>query len=137
LGVALLRAGATPDDAAGDEATNAFASAVRLNPEFPQARAELGKLLLKRGDTEGAIAHLEKAVALDPENAAPAYVLAQAYRKRGDVDRARELLERVSTINTRERGDDPDHELKRVIIRIVRDGAATKANGGTTPETQR
>jgi tetratricopeptide (TPR) repeat protein len=130
LGVALLRAGAAPDDAAGDEATNAFASAVRLNPEFPQARAELGKLLLKRGDTEGAIAHLEKAVALDPENAAPAYVLAQAYRKRGDVDRARQLLQRVSTINTRERGDDPDHELKRVIIRIVRDGAATKANGG-------
>jgi hypothetical protein len=45
------------------------------------------------------------------------------------LDRARDLLARVSTINTRERGDDPDHELKRVIIRIVRDGAAAKGNG--------
>jgi tetratricopeptide (TPR) repeat protein len=129
LGVALLRAGAAPEDAGGTEATTAFATAVRLNQEFPQAHAELGKLLLKRGDTDGAIAHLEKAVALDPDNAAPAYVLAQAYRKHGDLDRARDLLARVSTINTRERGDDPDHELKRVIIRIVRDGAAAKGNG--------
>jgi tetratricopeptide (TPR) repeat protein len=132
LGIALLRAGASPDDAAGTEAMQAFADAVRLSPEFPQARAELGKLLMKRGDTDGAITHLEKAVALDPDNAAPAYVLAQAYRKRGELDRARDLLARVSTINTRERGDDPDHELKRVIIRIVREGAMPKG-GGTEP----
>jgi tetratricopeptide (TPR) repeat protein len=133
LGVALLRAGASPEDAGGAEAKDAFASAVRQNPEFPQARAELGKLLLKRGDTDEAITHLEKAIALDPENAAPAYVLAQAYRKRGEMDRARDLLARVSTINTRERGDDPDHELKRVIIRIVREGAAPPKGNGTQP----
>jgi tetratricopeptide (TPR) repeat protein len=129
LGVSLLRAGASPDDAAGAEALNAFTTAVRLSPDFPQARAELGKLLMKRGDTDGAITHLEKAVALDPDNAAPAYVLAQAYRKRGEMDRARDLLARVSRINTRERGDDPDHELKRVIIRIVREGATPKGSG--------
>jgi tetratricopeptide (TPR) repeat protein len=129
LGMALLRAGASPEDAAGTEAVNAFGTAVHLSPEFPQARAELGKLLMKRGDTDGAITHLEQAVALDPDNAAPAYVLAQAYRKRGDMDRARDLLARVSTINTRERGDDPEHELKRVIIRIVREGATPKGSG--------
>ncbi len=133
LGVALLRAGASPQDEGGTEATNAFATAVKLNPEFPQARAELGKLLVKRGEVDEAIPHLEKAVALDPENAAPAYVLAQAYRKRGEMDRARELLAKVSTINTRERGDDPDHELKRVIIHIVREGATAPKTTGTQP----
>ncbi len=133
LGVALLRAGASPQDEGGTEATNAFATAVTLNPEFPQARAELGKLLVKRGQVDEAIPHLEKAVALDPDNAAPAYVLAQAYRKRGEMDRARELLAKVSTINTRERGDDPDHELKRVIIHIVREGAAAPKTNGTQP----
>ena len=103
---------------------------MRLNPEFPQARGNWASCCSSAATPRGRLRISKKRSLLDPENAAPAYVLAQAYRKRGDVDRARELLQRVSTINTRERGDDPDHELKRVIIRIVRDGAATKSNGG-------
>ena len=35
-----------------------------------------------------------------------------------------ELLARVSKLNAQERGDDPDGELKRTVVRIVRDGAA-------------
>lgn len=129
LGIALLRAGATPDDVSGAEAAEAFATAVRLKPEFPQAQAELGKLLLKRGDVAGAIDHLERAVTLDPDRPGPAYVLAQAYRKQGNVERARTLLARVSTLNTLERGDDPDADLKRVVLRIVREPspAATRS----------
>ena len=42
-----------------------------LQPALAQAQAELGKLLLKRGDVAEAIAHLERAIALEPQNAAP------------------------------------------------------------------
>jgi tetratricopeptide (TPR) repeat protein len=123
LGIALLRSGAAPDDAGGAEALQAFRSAVAVDPSFPQAQAELGKLLLKRGEVDDAIAHLEKAVSLEPETAAPAYVLAQAYRRAGQTDRARDLLARVSRLNAQERGDDPDTDLRRMMFRIVRVGA--------------
>ena len=83
-----------------------------------------GKLLLKRDDVPGALVQLEQAVALDPESAAPAYSLAQAYRRSGQTARAQDLLSRVSTLNARERGDDPDRDLKRTVMRIIRDGSA-------------
>jgi tetratricopeptide (TPR) repeat protein len=120
LGIGLLRSGAAPDDADGTEALRAFRTAVDVDPSFGQAQAELGKLLLKRGDIDQAIVHLEKAVALEPDNASPAYVLAQAYRRAGKTDRATELLARVSRLNAQERGDDPDTDLRRMMFRIVR-----------------
>ena len=132
LGMALLRSGAAPDDDAGTEATEAFRTATRLTPDFPQAQAELGKLLLKRNDVPGAIEHLEKALALEPNESAPAYVLAQAYRRSGRMDRAQELLARVSRLNAQERGDDPDgnSDLKRMVVRIMRASATTPRGAG-------
>jgi tetratricopeptide (TPR) repeat protein len=124
LGIALLRSGAAPADAAATEALEAFRAAVRLKPEFMQAQTELGKLLLKRGDIAGAIPHLERAAMLDPDNAGPLYVLAQAYRRNGETDRAKDLLTKVSRLNAQERGDDPDTDLRRLMFRLVRDSAA-------------
>lgn len=124
LGIALVRSGVDPADAGGAEAIRAFEAAARLDPGLAGARGELGKILLKRGDVQGAIAQLEKAVELDPDNVAPAYSLAQAYRRVGRVDRAQELLARVSTLNAQERGDDPNRELRRMVMRIVRKGSA-------------
>lgn len=112
----------------------AFEAAIRLDPRLAGPRAELGKILLKRGDVAGAIEHLEQAVALDPENAAPAYSLAQAYRRAGSAARAQELLARVSRLNAQKRGDDPDRELKRIVVRIVRDNAATTSGPSPHPE---
>jgi tetratricopeptide (TPR) repeat protein len=128
LGIALIRSGAAPDDADSTEALHAFLEAVRLQPAFVQAQAELGKLLLKRGDVAAAISHLERAIALEPGNAAPAYVLAQAYRRNGQLDRARDLLARVSRLNAQERGDDPDTDLRRMMFRIVRDDSRQPAS---------
>jgi tetratricopeptide (TPR) repeat protein len=125
LGIAILRSGAAPEDPAGTEALGAFRSAVRLQPAFASAQAELGKLLLKRNDVEGAIAHLEKAIDLEPESSTPAYVLAQAYRRAGQTERARDLLARVSRLNAQERGDDADGDLRRAMFRIVRESART------------
>jgi tetratricopeptide (TPR) repeat protein len=125
LGVALVRSGADPGDAAGTEAAAAFEAAIRLDPALAGPRGELGKLLLKRGDLEAAIVNLERAVELEPGNAAPAYSLAQAYRLTGNTARAQELLAKVTALNAQERGgDDPDRELKRMVVRIVREGSA-------------
>jgi Flp pilus assembly protein TadD len=126
LGLALMRAGAAPEDASGDEAVKAFTTAVRLDPRYGSAHAELGKLLLKRGEVTAAVEQLEKAVALEPDEVGPSYALAQALRRLGQTARAQELLARVSRLNARERGEEPDGDLKRDVLRIVREGAATR-----------
>ena len=124
LAVAILRSGADPAGPAGAEAVAALESSVRLDPGFPGSRAELGKLLLKRGAVEPAIRQLEKAVALDPQNPAPAYALAQAYFKTGAKDRAEKLMSQVSRLNARQREGNADDELRRMVVRIVREGTA-------------
>lgn len=129
LGLALVRSGIDPAGEAGAEAVDALRTAVALSPGLAPAHAELGKLLLKRGDLETAVPQLEKAVALDPESSAPAYLLAQAYRRIGRMDAARALLARVSELNARERGDDPESELRRVVVRIVRENATARHDG--------
>ncbi|HXW06383.1 MAG TPA: tetratricopeptide repeat protein [Vicinamibacterales bacterium] len=127
FGIALMRSGVDPADPAAAEAIGAFEQAARLDPQLAGPRAELGKILLARGDAARAIEHLEQAVRLDPDNASPAYSLAQAYRKTGETARAQDLLARVSRLNAQGRGDDPDRELRRMVVRIVREGAADTA----------
>jgi len=122
--VAVVRSGAEPTSPAATEAVEALRASIRANPKFAPARAELGRLLLKRDTVDLAIRELEKAAELDPEHTPALYALAQAYRKKGDVARAQEMLARVSKMNAQERGDDPDGELKRAVIRIVREGTA-------------
>jgi tetratricopeptide (TPR) repeat protein len=122
--VALLRSGVEPASPAAAEAVDALRASIQANPRFAPARAELGRLLLKRDRVDLAIRELEKAAELDPGSTPALYALAQAYRKKGDVARAQEMLARVSTLNAQERGDDPDGELRRAVVRIVREGTA-------------
>jgi tetratricopeptide (TPR) repeat protein len=122
--VALLRSGVEADTPEAAEAVAALRASIKANPEFAPARAELGRLLLKQGEVGLAIRELEKAVALDPASTPALYALSQAYRRKGDLARAQALLTRVSTLNARERGDDPDGELRRAVVRIVREGTA-------------
>lgn len=125
--VALIRSGVDPASSEAVEAVNALRQSIRANGDFAPAHSQLGRLLLKRGALDEAARELEKAIALDPGSTAALYNLAQAYNRRGDKARAAALLERVSRMNAAERGDDPDGELKRVVVRIVRDGSARRA----------
>ena len=93
------------------------------------AHSELGRLLLKRDDVDGAITELEQATDLDPEATAALYNLAQAYRRKGDRDRAADLLARVTRLNAEKRGDDPDRELRQIVVRIVREGSGPEPAG--------
>ena len=136
--VALLRSGVEAASAAGDEAMAALRKAIKANPRFAPAHAELGRLLLKRGETDLAVPELETATSLDPANTPALYALSQAYRKKGDGPRAQELLARVSKLNAEERGVDHEGEVRRAVVRIMREGAATAApaKAGAPPPSQ-
>ncbi len=127
FGVALVRSGVEPASEEGARAVETLEGAVRLAPDFAPARAELGKLLLKRDDVARAIQHLDKAVALDANDAGAAYLLAQAYRKMGNIARTQELLAKVSQLNAAEREPDSADALRRLVVRIVREGGSPPA----------
>ncbi len=124
--VALIRSGVDPTGPEAVEAIAALQQSIAANGEFAPARSQLGRLFLKRGDLDQAIRELEKAVALDPDATAALYNLAQAYTRKGDRARAADLLARVSKLNAQERGDDPEGELKRTVVRIVREAAPAR-----------
>jgi tetratricopeptide (TPR) repeat protein len=124
--VALMRSGVDAAAPEAAEAVDALRAAIAANAEFAPAHSELGRLLLKRDDLDEAIRELERAVSIDPEITAALYNLGQAYRRKGDTARATELLARVTRLNAQERGDDPAADLKRTVIRIVREGASPR-----------
>lgn len=67
--------------------------AVALDAGLPQARYELGKLLLDEGKTAEALPHLEEAVRRDPANSRFRLALAETYRLLGRRQEQREQLE--------------------------------------------
>jgi Tfp pilus assembly protein PilF len=80
----------SPDEA---EATAELREAIRLDPNFADARVALGVLLMSRGDLTGAIAELRQAVRLKPDHVRARYNLGLALIKQRDeiaqVDQAR------------------------------------------------
>jgi tetratricopeptide (TPR) repeat protein len=122
--MALSRSGVDPLAREAEEAVGALRAALAGRPDFAPARAELGRLLLRRGDLDGAIGELGRAVADDPTSSAALYNLSQAYMKKGDRDRAAEMARRVSRLNAQERGDDSEAEVRRVVFRLIREGSA-------------
>lgn len=129
LGKALERSGAAPGTKEGDELLRALQISVQLNPNFWHSRADLGKILISRGEVDLAIVHLQKAAELNPSATSPLYLLAQAYRRKGDEARASELLARVSTMQAEEREALPQATLKN----IVRDGTSGGAANPPKP----
>ena len=95
LGEALNRSGASIGSAQEQEALAALQKSVQLDPQLPQPRALLGKMLLRRGEITRAVEQLEKALELDPNDMTATYQLALALQKKGDGERAKELFARV------------------------------------------
>lgn len=76
------------DRGAPDKAFEAYQAAIRANPDFHDAHANLGSALIGRGDLNGALAAFTRARALDPKNAQDAYHLGLIYQKLGRLDEA-------------------------------------------------
>ena len=119
LGEALNRDGPAPNSPEEKEAVRALEQSIRSNPNFPPARAALGKTLLRRSEVDRAIRELEKALELDPKDETSVYQLAQAYRRKGDIDRAQELFARVD----RTKAEDREKFMNRTLLRLVREGS--------------
>jgi tetratricopeptide (TPR) repeat protein len=63
-------------------------TSVRINPNYPSSRNNLGRILLMEGRDEEALAQLQKAVSLDPELVDARYNLGYALLARGRVGEA-------------------------------------------------
>lgn len=132
LGEALVRSGPQPDSPMEREAVEAFETSIRLNPNYVDSRTQLGKILLRRGELDRALAELEKAVALGPTEAGPAFLLAQACRRKGDQARAEELFARARRLQTEDRDGLTDKDKWR-FRRIVRESMPAFSSGRPNP----
>jgi predicted Zn-dependent protease len=112
---ALIRSGAEAGTPAAAEAMRALEASVSLDAKFAHAHAELGKLLMKEGETERAIPELRLATELDPNDSGPFYQLGQAYRKNGQKAQADEMLARVAQLHSPEHEMDVNKELRRLV----------------------
>ena len=79
---------------------------VREQPNFADARYELGKALLQKGDVKGSIENLENAARLKPDQAHVHYQLGRAYIAAGrkaegeaQLEKSKELKEKARTAN--------------------------------------
>jgi tetratricopeptide (TPR) repeat protein len=70
------------------EAREAYARAIRLDPDHAGANINLGRLLHEAGDLDGAEGHYRAALAAQPENATAAFNLGVVLEDSGDVEAA-------------------------------------------------
>ncbi|MDE0107858.1 MAG: tetratricopeptide repeat protein [Bryobacterales bacterium] len=77
--------------------------AVKLRPQFSEARVALGTLLLDMDRTADAVRELERAVELNPTDASSRYQLARAYRKAGDMSAQEVQLAEYRRLQTERR----------------------------------
>jgi Flp pilus assembly protein TadD len=82
LGSALYLKGQT------DEAINQFRAAIRLKPDYAEARNDLGAALDKIGQTDEAIRQIQEAIRLKPDDAFPHFNFGAALDKKGQTDEA-------------------------------------------------
>jgi photosynthetic reaction center cytochrome c subunit len=80
------------------EAEFAFERALSLRPNSPAAETNVAAAHQQAGDTEGTIAHLERAVAIDPMHLPATSALIKIYQEHGDPAKAGELAEKVRSL---------------------------------------
>jgi len=88
---------------------------VALNPAYPEAHCELGRALAQAGETQGAIAELNKSIQLNPDLAQPYYRLALVYRKIGDQAKAQEQFRMFDVVSKK---PNPEKMIQRLDVRI-------------------
>ena len=115
LGEGLNRSGIAADSPEAKEAVDAVSRSVSLNPDVPQSRILLAKLLASRGELDLAIQHLNRALELDPENVTATYQLAQVLQRKGDRVRAKEFFAKVSKAKAEEREQFTRGGLQHII----------------------
>ncbi len=83
-----------------EEALAEYSRVSALYPDDPMLHKEIGRLQLKLGRNEEALAALRRAVELDPRLSDAHYLLANLYRKMGDLAAAERELETFAMLET-------------------------------------
>lgn len=96
LGTLLLDDRPTPAREAEAEARTR--AALRLDPAAPEARRQLGRILLDRGQTAEGLALLRSALAADPSDVQALRLLASGENRAGRSGLARQLFARAKTL---------------------------------------
>jgi tetratricopeptide (TPR) repeat protein len=86
---------------ARDDAREAYAKALKIDPTAVEPRLRLGALAAAEGDHDKAIELLEPLVALAPDDEDAHLALARAYMEAGQSDRARVFLNDVLAVNAK------------------------------------
>jgi Flp pilus assembly protein TadD len=82
------------------EAVQAFAQAVQIDPESAEAHNQLGIARAKAGHTEGAKAQFQKAIDLDPLSAAAHNNAGDLLAKEGNIDAAIDQMEKAVALQS-------------------------------------
>ena len=101
------------------------ADIIRLEPQNPARRYQLGVLLAEAGRVPEAIIAFEQAVSLDSQYANARYFLALGYLDQGNREGAIEQLRVVSELN-------PDNQQVRNIVASLENGEDINASLGST-----
>ena len=91
---------ASAEDGLGrrDAALAAFRLAVRIDPSYAEAHANLGRCLLDMGRVDDAVGPLRRAVMLTPANLPALVALGRALTRLGDADIALRFIDRALSI---------------------------------------
>jgi tetratricopeptide (TPR) repeat protein len=100
LGALLVKLGGERTD----EGIRELLRAVNLNGDLYEARITLGRALVRKGQMQAAVEHLQRAAALAPRNPEPHYQLALAYRRLGKTAEAARENAIVKEIHAARRG---------------------------------
>jgi tetratricopeptide (TPR) repeat protein len=76
----------------------AYQEAIRLDPQFPSAHYNLGRLWLQQGELKRGMAEVKRALQLYPDFAQAHETLGMAYTEQGQLDKATAHLERALAI---------------------------------------
>jgi tetratricopeptide (TPR) repeat protein len=114
LGDLYLSAGTTRLD----DAYKSYARALQLQPSFANAQLGMGKVLIRMGKNEEALAALREAARLDPLDSTVHYLLAQTYRRLGRMPDADREIKRFEDL---ENSRKEIHEVYQEMHQIVKE----------------
>ena len=78
------------------QARDAFAEAVKLNPNLSESRTALAQIYLVEGSTDLAIEHAQAAIQLNPRNVQAAIIAGDAYLVKGDIAKSKQVFEAIA-----------------------------------------
>jgi tetratricopeptide (TPR) repeat protein len=97
-----------------DEAIAAMNKYIALRPDTADSHKSLAEVQIQKGDYEGALVNLRKALAIDKDFVTAIYLLGKTYEAKGLKNEARASYQRVLELN-------PGENLRKLAEQNLRD----------------